>query len=93
MTISELAKILAAIARRPGLWGPALSAARSMAKKKWWLKPPFLPVPDSNWVEFRLVTAYGTTEKPSDLAAKNQRVADVIIWIEWRRRLAQAARR
>lgn len=89
----SIGRLAIAIAKRPHLWVAALSASRSLARKNWWLMPPFLPVPDPDWLSFRLVTAYGTDESSSDPIVRNQRVADVLTWLEWRRQFAQATRR
>lgn len=60
-----------AVLRRPGLWPTALSQAFRLARPGWWRRPPFLPVPDRDYVRFRMQTAYGTggSPGPDDLVA------------------------
>jgi hypothetical protein len=44
-----------------------------LARPGWWRRPPFLPVPDPDYLRFRLETAYGGTGEgpfePADLVA------------------------
>jgi hypothetical protein len=62
---------VAGVLRRPGLWPTALSQALRLARPGWWKRPPFLPVPDPDYVRFRMQTAYGSnaTPGPEDLVA------------------------
>jgi hypothetical protein len=68
-----------AVARRPGLWSTALGQARALARRRWWARPPFLPLPDRRWLAFRLETQYGDARHPPV-------PDDVITWLEWARR-------
>lgn len=46
----------------PGL----ISASFSFRARKWWRRPPFLPLPDSDYTRWRLYTAYGDRrQRPS----------------------------
>src|SRR5581483_5814282 len=47
------------VLRRPRLWPTALAQAVRLARPGWWRRPPFLPLPDPDYVRFRLQTAYG----------------------------------
>jgi hypothetical protein len=41
----------------------ALAVARAgwrLRRAGWWRRPPFLPLPDPRYWEFRMTTAYGT---------------------------------
>jgi len=61
-----------AVARRPSLWPTALRQARRLARRGWWRRPPFLPLPDRAYLRFRLETQYGasdTAPDPQDLVA------------------------
>jgi hypothetical protein len=42
-----------------------------MARPEWWRRAPFLPLPPSAYLRFRLETAYGavTAPEPADLVA------------------------
>jgi hypothetical protein len=64
-----------AVLARPRLWPVALRQARRLAPPRWWARPPFLPVPDRGYLEFRLVTAYGTVGRPAR--------RDVVEYLEW----------
>ncbi|HOT81550.1 MAG TPA: hypothetical protein PKY13_16270 [Microthrixaceae bacterium] len=61
------------VLRHPDLWGTALRQTRLLARPGWWRRPPFLPVPDPEYLRFRLLTAYGgdgtAAPDPSDLIA------------------------
>lgn len=72
---------LKTLATRPRLWPATLATARSMVPPGWWRRAPFLPVPDKQWLHFRMVTAYGGDgSTPPD-------VDDVVTFIEWRRQV------
>jgi hypothetical protein len=68
-----------ALARRPALWPTALRAARSMTPAGWWRRPPFLPLPDRDYLRFRLVTAYGGD------GSRPPHPDDVVTWLTWLR--------
>ena len=71
--MSALLGAVATVARHPHLWGTALRQARLLARPGWWRRPPFLPVPDPDYLRFRLLTAYGgdgtAVPEPADLVA------------------------
>lgn len=71
--------VLAAIAARPRLWPVALGTARSLISRSWWRRRPFLPIPDRQWLRFRIVTAYGG-DGTAAISAD-----DVIAFLEWKR--------
>jgi hypothetical protein len=77
--------VAAALVRRPDLWMTALRQARRMAPTRWWVRPPFLPLPARDYLGFRTTTMYGgdgsATPEP----------ADVVVWLEWCRRWPQIA--
>jgi hypothetical protein len=64
-------KAILAVLRRPALWPTAIGQAFRLARPRWWLRPPFLPVPDRDYVRFRMQTAYGSdgAPEPQDLVA------------------------
>ena len=59
------------VVRRPDLWPTAARQALRLARPRWWRTPPFLPLPDRDYVRFRLQTAYGSEGSPArdDLVA------------------------
>lgn len=75
MTSGVLA-VTAAVARRPDLWPTAARQMVHMSPRRWWARPPFLPVPSRDFRRFRAVTQYGDAGHP--LVA-----ADVISWLSW----------
>ena len=66
-----------AVVRRPDLWCTTLRQIGVLARPGWWRRPPFLPLPDRQYLRFRMITAYGgdgtATPEPSD----------VIAYLEW----------
>lgn len=70
--------VVKAVLPRPVLWPAALGAVRRLARRGWWYRPPFLPVPGDDYWHFRLVTAYGGHGDPAALTA-----ADVVAYLRW----------
>ena len=68
----------AAVAARPGLWPVAVAQAVRLAPRGWWRRRPFLPLPDPDYVRFRLQTAYGSGGRPT--------AGDVVSYLRWCRR-------
>jgi hypothetical protein len=65
-----------ALVSRPRLWPAALRQARALVPAAWWRRRPFLPVPDRDWLRFRMTTAYGDPSAPVD-------VDDLLVWLAW----------
>lgn len=56
---------------RPGLVRHALGAAWAFRARRWYLRPPFLPLPPRSYLRWRMETAYGdpeATPPPEELA-------------------------
>jgi len=68
-----------AVLRRPHLWSTAVRQALRLARPGWWRRPPFLPVPDADYLAFRLETQYGADGRPD--------ARDVVTYLEWCREL------
>lgn len=64
-----------AVLAHPSLWPVAVRQVRLLAVPGWWRRPPFLPVPDSGYLQFRLVTMYGSDAVPDP--------ADVVPYLRW----------
>jgi len=47
-------------------------------RRNWWKRPPFLPLPDREYLRWRMYTAYGDEDAVPPLA-------DVIGFARWRR--------
>jgi hypothetical protein len=56
-----LVGLLGQAVARPRLFGAMLRAAWRFRARGWWRRPPFLPVPPSEYLRWRLHTAYGDT--------------------------------
>lgn len=62
---------------RPGLWPTALLMAARLAPNGWWRRAPYLPLPDPDYLHFRMVTAYG-----GDGSAPAES-ADLVTFLRW----------
>jgi hypothetical protein len=69
---------MSAVSNGSSSWGWMLGATVAvlrhqiarLAPRQWWRRPPFLPLPDPNYLRFRLITAYGgegADPQPGDL--------------------------
>ena len=63
------------VVRHPALWPTALSQAFRLARPGWWRRAPFLPLPDPDYVRFRLQTAYGPHGTPA--------AEDLVAYLNW----------
>jgi hypothetical protein len=73
------------LARHPELWLTAARVVVTLAPAGWWRRWPFLPIPDSAYLAFRLETLSGRVDAlpaPSELVA----------YLEWCRRSLEAPR-
>jgi hypothetical protein len=76
--ISRAARVLGAflaLVVRPRLWWVAARQAVRIARPEWWRRAPFLPLPEPEYLRFRLETAYGEAVAP--------RPADLVAYLEW----------
>jgi hypothetical protein len=68
-----VAAVARALGRRPDLWPAAARQAVRLVPRRWWRRPPFLPLPDRGWLRFRLEAQYGGDGtgpvRPEDLVA------------------------
>lgn len=55
-----------------------LRTAWAFRRREWWRKPPFLPVPDRDYLRWRMYTAYGDDDAVPP-------ASDVIGFARWRR--------
>ncbi len=80
---ADVRAAVAAVLRRVDLWPTAVLQWFRMVPDGWWRHRPFLPVPSRAYLEFRLLTAYGSEPRPEegvDLAG------DLVTYLEWCRR-------
>jgi len=75
-----LVSTAAAIAARPRLWPVAITTAFRLARRGWWRRWPLLPVPDTDYWRFRMVTAYGGSGSVRPVPR------DVVDYLDWCRR-------
>jgi hypothetical protein len=57
-----------------------LSLSWAFRRRGWWRRPPFLPLPDREYLAWRLHTAYGEERSVPPLQ-------DVLRFARWRRRI------
>ncbi len=75
-----------AVLARPTLWPTAVRQLRRAAPDDWWRRRPFLPVPSAEYLQFRMLTQYGQTERAPD----SNDVVDYLAWCrEWERSLGR----
>jgi hypothetical protein len=70
-------EVVVAVLVRPWLWATALVQVFRLAAPGWWRRRPFLPLPDPDYLAFRLQTMYGG---PGPYGAE---AADVVAYLEW----------
>jgi len=70
-------KIASEILIRPRLWRTSVSAFFSLVPERWWMRRPFIPIPDPDVVAWRVTTAYGRDEMTLVWD-------DVLSYLEWR---------
>ena len=79
--------LVGALLVRPGLWVTALVQIHRLAGRGWWRRPPFLPLPPSDYMEFRLVTQYGGKHLADGGRIDPADVVDYLRWCrDWNRR-------
>jgi hypothetical protein len=83
---------LALVLAHPSLWITALRQAGRLAPDGWWRRPPFLPLPDREYLRFRLETQYGTSSSTSGAPSAAPDPDDVVTYLRWCRE-QQALRR
>ena len=75
MTAGWWWQVAVAVLRRPGLWATALGQVLRLARPGWWRRPPFVPLPDPDYLRFRLETQYGSDREPDP--------GDVVTYLHW----------
>jgi len=76
--------VVLAVGRRPKLWTTAMRQAQLLAPKGWIRRFPFLPLPAPDYLAFRTVTQYGTSNHPPT----SRDVLEYLAWCGQMRRLA-----
>jgi hypothetical protein len=72
------ARLAASALLRPRLALDLLSTAWAFRRRRWWARPPFLPLPDREYLRWRMYTAYADEDAvpPAE---------DVVRFATWRR--------
>ena len=65
-----------AVLRHPSLWTTSLRQVRLLAPTGWWKHWPFVPLPDPDYLRFRMQTAYGDSEREPD-------PSDLVTYLHW----------
>lgn len=73
-------RIIGSVLLRPVLWPVAIRTVVALARRGWWQKKPFLPLPPSDYLAFRLQTQYGGA------GTSAPRPHDVLKYLQWLRR-------
>jgi hypothetical protein len=85
MTAGWLAPASLALLRHPSLWLTAVVQLMRLAPTGWWRRVPFLPLPDEEYLRFRIQTQYGSPDaEPAP--------ADVVAYLKWCRGYNRLAR-
>ncbi len=74
-----------AVLARPALWGAGISTLARLAPPGWWRRWPPLPVPDPDYLRFRMATQYGDPGHEPE-------PADLVAYLEWCRSYSRLAR-
>jgi hypothetical protein len=80
-----VAAATAAVARRPSLWWTAVQQVVVLAAPGWWRHWPPVPLPDPDYMRFRLVTMYGDSAHEPD-------PSDVVAYLDWCKSVRGVAR-
>jgi hypothetical protein len=67
---------LSAVAARPWLWPAAVRQAWRLVPDRWWRRPPFVPVPDAEYLRFRMATQYGDP-------GRQPAADDLVAYLRW----------
>jgi hypothetical protein len=79
--------LVGAVIARPLLWPTAFRQLFRLAPKGWWRRPPFLPLPPADYLEFRLVTQYGGAHLSAGGDIDPRDVLDYLSWCrDWDKR-------
>ena len=72
----NLRRVAVAILVKPSLWWTAVVVVVRLVPRRWWARPPFLPVPSRSYLRFRKEAYYGDSQTPFA-------PADVLKYLSW----------
>lgn len=78
---ARLYGLIARVALRPARLPALLRAGWRFRARGWWRRPPFLPLPPREYVDWRLHTAYGSEGRPS--------LREVDRYLRWANRMSR----
>lgn len=64
------------LAGHPGLWRTAVQQLLRLRAPGWWRRYPFLPLPDADYLKFRMVTMYGDPNHEPE-------PGDLVTYLDW----------
>ena len=73
-----------ALLKRPDLWPTALTVGWRHVPDRWWAESPRLPMPDADWLDFRLETAFAHRDGRPD-------AHQFIEYLEWSRQFRSSS--
>jgi hypothetical protein len=82
MPLRQLVAVVGAVAGEPALWPTAVRQMRRLARRNWWKRAPYLPVPGRDYLAFRLETQYGST-------VQGRVSEDVMNYLRWCREMGR----
>ena len=82
--VSFWVRAVVLVLARPSLWLTAVRQAPRLAPRRWWARPPFLPLPDPDYLRFRFETQYGPAGRPDP--------HDLVTYLAWCRDMGNPAR-
>ena len=85
MSGSWLARAALTVLRHPALWATGATQLLRLAAPGWWHRWPPLPVPDRDYLRFRLQTQYGDPDREPE-------PSDVVSYLEWCKGYGKVAR-
>jgi hypothetical protein len=71
-----MTRVAVAVLGHPRLWPTAIRQLRRLARPAWWRRAPFLPLPDQQYLSFRMLTQYGSAKARFE-------AADVLSYLRW----------
>jgi hypothetical protein len=68
--------VIGVLLAHPSLWPTAARQAVRLVPRRWWARPPFLPVPSRAYLRFRMETQYGD-------AGHRPEGDDLVTYLRW----------
>ena len=81
--IRAVLSVVGAVVVRPRYWPTSIRVASRLARSRWWKRPPFLPIPSTAYVRFRIETQYGAVDDVGSAAMRHRLVDDVLKYLRW----------